>query len=463
MKIKKVFKLANGPDRSIITRTSNYSSFFASTVNIPKTYTVQSAFYMRTMPSSRQALSFQEKDSLRLYKSQNPSVTQQVCQKWFLQTFGKKITQSTISEILASTKPRRVRNPTRQRESSFKYPELDPALYKRALEVQKSGKVLTYPLLQQLAYQVWPTVYQTDPQTLSVGMMQRFATRNNLVVSSSKGLGSRNNTIAPSIPSSSTSKVVTSSSSSSSGIDFTPQTHCSDSPTGPGLSQVTSSPSTQSRKRDRDQYTSDGSAGIQLSMDLLDFQSELSFPNYTGDSPPAFRMKYSDLPSSNPSAPLPSAITDMFACSPPYSPPSLVMTSRDSVSSEYRSISSPSMLPTAISNDYLYGVHPVDVPEPNFLMSFEPTWSMPDHPHQTQPPQLYNHCRKQELPNEVHSLQSTHELHSVQSTDFSAGVEDGSFSKTEDMVNYYYAMLQLEEEEYLNPLDYLSNTRPQTC
>lgn len=155
------------------------------------------------MPTSRQALSFQEKDALRLFKAQNPNVTQQTCQKWFLETFGKRITQSTISEILAYNSPRRVRNPNRQRESSFKYPELDPPLYRRAVEVQENGGVLTYPLLQHLAYEVWPSIYNCPPANISVGMMQRFATRNNLSVSSSRGSGGRRSSDVSNSPGSS--------------------------------------------------------------------------------------------------------------------------------------------------------------------------------------------------------------------------------------------------------------------
>lgn len=132
-------------------------------------------------PSSRQALSFQEKDALRNFKHQHPEATQQTCQAWFYENFDKKITQSTISEILAYKKPRRVRNPNRQRESSSKYPELDPVLYERAIALQTSGSKLSFPFLQQLAYDTWPLVYgNREVPKISLGMMQRFATRNNL-------------------------------------------------------------------------------------------------------------------------------------------------------------------------------------------------------------------------------------------------------------------------------------------
>jgi hypothetical protein len=134
-------------------------------------------------PSCRQALSFQEKDALRSFKQQHPEATQQSCQAWFYEQFDKKITQSTISEILAYKKPRRVRNPNRQRESSSKYPELDPLLYERAIALQKNGSKLTFPFLQQLAYDTWPLVYgNREVPKISLGMMQRFATRNNLQI-----------------------------------------------------------------------------------------------------------------------------------------------------------------------------------------------------------------------------------------------------------------------------------------
>lgn len=145
------------------------------------------------MAQSRQALSFQEKEALRTFKKGNPEATQQVCQNWFLSMYGKKVTQSTISEILASNKPRKVRNPLRHRESTSKYPKLDPLLYAQAVKVQESGKFLTYPLLQQLAYKLWPQVYDSEPPNVSVGMMQRFAARNNLTVSPSRALSNNSN------------------------------------------------------------------------------------------------------------------------------------------------------------------------------------------------------------------------------------------------------------------------------
>lgn len=165
----------------------------------PLPQTISSALSL-IMPTSRQALSFQEKDALRLFKAQNPNVTQQTCQKWFLETFGKRITQSTISEILAYNNPRRVRNPNRQRESSFKYPDLDPLLYRRAVEIQENGGVLTYPLLQHLAYELWPSIYNCPPANISVGMMQRFAARNNLSVTSSRDLGGQRGSDASNSP-----------------------------------------------------------------------------------------------------------------------------------------------------------------------------------------------------------------------------------------------------------------------
>ena len=128
-------------------------------------------------PSSRQALSFQEKDALRNFKHQHPEATNKPARLVLLKNFDKKITQSTISEILAYKKPRRVRNPNRQRESSSKYPELDPVLYECAIALQTSGSKLSFPFLQQLAYDTWPLVYgNREVPKISLGMMQRFAT-----------------------------------------------------------------------------------------------------------------------------------------------------------------------------------------------------------------------------------------------------------------------------------------------
>jgi hypothetical protein len=149
------------------------------------------------MASSRQALTFQEKDSVRIYKQQHPEATQHQCRLWFLKTYNKKITQSTISEILSKSfttdkyyqNERNknsvvVRNPSRQRKTSSKYSELDTPLYMAAIEMRESGTQLTFPLLQQLAIKLWPVIYgpHTPIPHISVGMMQRFADRNALKI-----------------------------------------------------------------------------------------------------------------------------------------------------------------------------------------------------------------------------------------------------------------------------------------
>lgn len=150
---------------------------------------------MNQVYSSRQALTFQEKDAVREFKLMNPKATQHQCRIWFYKTFNKKITQSTISEILSKGSSSDsqngnkntvvVRNPRRQRKTSSKYAELDTPLYMTAVKLQNSGSELTYPLLQQLATQLWPSVYgdSIPPPNISVGMMQRFADRNNLTIS----------------------------------------------------------------------------------------------------------------------------------------------------------------------------------------------------------------------------------------------------------------------------------------
>lgn len=150
------------------------------------------------MTSSRQALTFQEKDSVRVYKQQHPEATQHQCRLWFLKTYNKSITQSTISEILSKSftsdkyyqNERNknsvvVRNPSRQRKTSSKYSELDTPLYMAAIEMRESGTQLTFPLLQRLAVKLWPVIYgpHTPIPHISVGMMQRFADRNDLKIS----------------------------------------------------------------------------------------------------------------------------------------------------------------------------------------------------------------------------------------------------------------------------------------
>lgn len=164
--------------------------------------------------NTRQSITHEERYQLQQYKQRNQNKTQEECAQWFLHTFGKKISQSTISDSL---NPRRTtsiadkRNPARSREGKPKWKEIETPLYEKAMSEQKRGTQITKPLLAQWAAELFPKYYPNEPvPAISIGMMSRFAERNSIETvsikkkkgtSSSSSSSSNNNNNSSSSPS----------------------------------------------------------------------------------------------------------------------------------------------------------------------------------------------------------------------------------------------------------------------
>lgn len=142
---------------------------------------------------TRQAITHEERYQLQQYKESHKSATQEQCAEWFFKTYGKKISQSTVSDSLNSRRHRAtpitdVRNPARSRDGKPKWPKLETPLYERARFEIEHGRPVTKPSLAKWATEMFPIIYpdvQPVP-SFSIGMMARFADRNGILTTSSK-------------------------------------------------------------------------------------------------------------------------------------------------------------------------------------------------------------------------------------------------------------------------------------
>lgn len=146
-----------------------------------------------TKQHTRQSITHEERYQLQQYKERNKSATQEQCAEWFNKTYGKKISQSTVSDSLNSRRHRtnlinEIRNPSRSRDGKPKWPKLETPLYERANYELKNGRPVTKPLLAKWATELFPTLYPeiTAVPSFSIGMMSRFADRNGIVTTPSK-------------------------------------------------------------------------------------------------------------------------------------------------------------------------------------------------------------------------------------------------------------------------------------
>lgn len=146
-----------------------------------------------TKNHTRQAITHEERFKLQQYKENNKAATQEQCAEWFFKTYGKKISQSTVSDSLNSRRHRatpitEVRNPARSRDGKPKWSRLETPLYERARFEIEHGNPVTKPMLARWATEMFPTIYSDvrPVPSFSIGMMARFADRNGIVTTSSK-------------------------------------------------------------------------------------------------------------------------------------------------------------------------------------------------------------------------------------------------------------------------------------
>lgn len=142
---------------------------------------------------TRQAITHEERFQLQKYKENNKAATQEQCAEWFFKTYGKKISQSTVSDSLNSRRHKStpitdIRNPTRSRDGKPKWPKLETPLYERARFELENGRPVTKPMLAKWATEMFSVIYpEVQPvPSFSIGMMARFADRNGIFTTPSK-------------------------------------------------------------------------------------------------------------------------------------------------------------------------------------------------------------------------------------------------------------------------------------
>src|ERR1700759_2862797 len=102
----------------------------------------------------RTAITTRQKGALRDYRRTSPTATHQQLQQWFLNTFGRSIANSSISEILSSRyvhlDPPIARPPDSKRYRAESWPDLEQALYDWILRAE--GQItITGDIIKQKA------------------------------------------------------------------------------------------------------------------------------------------------------------------------------------------------------------------------------------------------------------------------------------------------------------------------
>lgn len=132
----------------------------------------------------KQAIEPAQRQALRAwYQKSYPKPSQKQCIAWFLNKFGHKISQSTVSESLskafADLDHIKISN-NRLKEKSAAWPALEKILLEWQVWVEKKGMQTTGDLIQSKARQIWYSLpeYQNQPiPEFSAGWLTRFKQR----------------------------------------------------------------------------------------------------------------------------------------------------------------------------------------------------------------------------------------------------------------------------------------------
>ena len=108
------------------------------------------------MPSKQRIL-IRQRQTLRNWAlSQYPRPSQKTCIAWFLEKYGLKISQSTVSESLSSHfKGLDTANQDRSRLRSGKWPDLEKILYLWQQRTEVKGGVTSGERLRENAQRIW--------------------------------------------------------------------------------------------------------------------------------------------------------------------------------------------------------------------------------------------------------------------------------------------------------------------
>jgi hypothetical protein len=150
---------------------------------VPNNYFILSL--LLTMPPKQRILVHQ-RQALRTWAlSQYPRPSQKTCIAWFLEKYGLKISQSTVSESLSSHFEAldTSTNKDRSRLRSGQWPDLENLLYLWQQRIEERGGVASGELLREKAQRIWQELpqYSALPcPEFSNGWLQKFKKRHNI-------------------------------------------------------------------------------------------------------------------------------------------------------------------------------------------------------------------------------------------------------------------------------------------
>ena len=128
------------------------------------------------------------------YFSQNPRPRQKELIEWFKGEYGRKLSQSTISESLSDTYKHLDAAPQTKhpqfRNRQGKWPILEQILFSWQQQVQSSGAFVSGELLMEKAAEIWlkvPEYAGQKPPEFSPGWVGRFKSRYGLKEYTSHG------------------------------------------------------------------------------------------------------------------------------------------------------------------------------------------------------------------------------------------------------------------------------------
>lgn len=139
--------------------------------------------------NSRHGIQIEERKALRRWAHrQHPKPTHKQCISWFLEQFGRKISQSTVSESLSSRFQTLDDNSTtnnlqRQRQREGLWPDLEKVLLAWQLRVEARGGNTSGELLQLKAKEIWRSLPQYNNKPVpefSTGWLEGFKKRFNI-------------------------------------------------------------------------------------------------------------------------------------------------------------------------------------------------------------------------------------------------------------------------------------------
>ena len=136
------------------------------------------------MPPKQRILIHQRQALRNWALSQYPRPSQKTCIAWFLEKYGLKISQSTVSESLSSHfRGLDTANQDRSRLRSGQWPDLEKILYIWQQRIEEKGRVISGELLREKAQRIWyelPQYSALPCPEFSNGWLQKFKKRHNI-------------------------------------------------------------------------------------------------------------------------------------------------------------------------------------------------------------------------------------------------------------------------------------------